>query len=312
MKVAQLGNFGPAHSTENELRRALEFLGHDVTLYQENDPGAFVRLAGRVAEYDWALWTRTGWQPPVPDDEQYRMLLAAERAGVPTIGYHLDRWFGLGREHIVHEAPFFRASVVITADGGHGAEFAAAGVRHVWMPPAVSHLECQRGTSQPYFASDVAFVGSWQPGYHPEWQHRPQLVQFLQETYGPRVKFWPKRGQHAVRGDALRDLYASTKVVVGDSCLVGNAKRYWSDRVPETTGRGGFLLHPYVEGLQDHHESVVQWDAGDWDTLRMLIDHYLEWDEDRQLLSDRQMQETKRLHTYAVRMTAVSIMVTQL
>lgn len=307
MRVAQVGNFGPAHSTENELRKALEHLAHDVTLYQENDGGAFLRLADRIREYDWVLWTRTGWDPPVPDDEQYRMMLAASRAGVPVIGYHLDRWWGLRREHLVREVPFFRADLVITADGGHDEEFASEGVNHLWMPPGVSAEECQPGMYRPELASDVAFVGSWRPGYHREWTHRPELVQWLQDNLGERCQFWPRVGQPAVRGGALRDLYASVKVVVGDSCLVNQDRgRYWSDRVPETTGRGGFLLHPAVEGLGEAHPHVVQWQAGDWRALMDELVYWLGEDEERQGMAQVQRAETLELHTYTVRMATVA------
>lgn len=306
MRVAQVGNFQPEHSTENELRKALEHLAHDVTLYQENEHGAFLRLADRVREYDWVLWTRTGWDPPVPDVEQYRMLLAAERAHVPVIGYHLDRWWGLKREHIVREAPFFRATLVCTADGGHDEEFASAGVNHLWMPPGVSATECRPGMYRPELASDVAFVGSWQPGYHREWFHRPELVAFLRDAYGDRCRFWPAPGRPAVRGGLLRDLYASVKVVVGDSCLANQDRgRYWSDRVPETTGRGAFLLHPFVDGLNDAHPSVQTWPVGEWDFLRDLVDHWL--DSPRRVpVAAAQRDETVELHTYNVRMATVA------
>lgn len=302
MKVAQIGNFRPDHSTENELRRAMEDLGYDVTLYQEDD-GAFRRLTPRVSDYDFVLWTRTGWDPPVPADDQYRLLLAAERAEVPTVGYHLDRWWGLKREGQVDVEPFFRCRLVITADGGHDDLWEKAGVEHLWMPPAVSAFECQPGTFDPELASDLAFVGSWRPGYHREWTHRPALIDHLQTKWGDRVRFWPAAGQPAVRGQKLRDLYASVKLVIGDSCLVGAPARYWSDRVPETTGRGGFLIHPRVEGLDVSHPSVVQWPVGAWSLLDCYIEAWLSATADERVARAEAMRaETLAHHTYTVRM----------
>lgn len=47
----------------------------------------------------------------------------------------------------------------------------------------------------------------------------------------------------------MQELYATVPVVLGDSCLAGESHRYWSDRVPETLGRGGLLIHPMVDGM---------------------------------------------------------------
>lgn len=308
MRVAQVGNFEPEHSTENELRKALGAIAADVVCFQENRPGVFVDLAEQVDEFDMVLWTRTGWEPPVPHAEQWTMLSAADMAGVPTVGYHLDRWWGLNREFQVHVEPFFRCSVVFTADGGHQAEFAAADVNHRWLPPAVSESECAPGTPDVDYRSDVVFVGSWRPGYHAEWKHRPELVRWLHRNYPDRCAFWPRVGEPAVRGAALRDLYASVKVAVGDSCLAGGATRYWSDRIPETMGRGAFLLHPEVEGLDEHFtpgEHLVTWPAFDWATLRARLEHYLRCDDERERIATAGRAHVLEHHTYTVRMRQV-------
>jgi hypothetical protein len=71
---------------------------------------------------------------------------------------------------------------------------------------------------------------------------------------------------------------ASAKVVVGDSCF-GGRPNYVSDRYYETRGRGGFLLHPWVEGV-DHHGVEVYGGPTDMTTRRWRsrrqIDYYLE------------------------------------
>ena len=61
-----------------------------------------------------------------------------------------------------------------------------------------------------------------------------------------------------IRGKELNDLYATAKVVVGDTLCKGfNYPYYFSDRLFETTGRGGFLIHPYIKGLEDYFEVKV-------------------------------------------------------
>ena len=99
MQIAYVGNFEPAHSTENEVRKALDKLGHDVWLCQEGQPDRWRELTDRVHEFDVILWTRTtDLAKRIPHHEQIQLLLAARRADVPTVAFHLDRWWGL-REH---------------------------------------------------------------------------------------------------------------------------------------------------------------------------------------------------------------------
>ena len=306
MRLAYVGNFEPTHSTENEVRKAWGALGAHVQPIQEQHAD-WSTLLDRVSGCDMLMWTRTADLDHEPVDVKLTALRQFEDAGIPTVAYHLDRWFGLHREDSVAREPFFRCSVVITADGGHQGRFEDLGVNHHWLPPAVSEFECSPGTPRDEFASDIAFVGSWQ-GYHREWRHRPALVKCLQHTWPDRVRFWPAPGQPGVRGEALRDLYASVKVVVGDSCLSGGVTRYWSDRIPETIGRGAFLLHPNVVGLEEHFTPGVHldtWDVNDWSYLRDLVDHYLEDHVARETIADAGRSHVLEHHTYTVRMRQV-------
>lgn len=307
--VAYIGNFVPEHSTENHVAQAWERKGHNLIRVQEGDGVKLDLLTANVSEYDLILWTRTGdLADKVGHAAQWALLTAARKAGVPTVAFHLDRWWGLDRQHLVWDEPFFRCEYVITADGGHQEEFATVGVNHFWLPPAVSLTECDLGKQEVRFSSPLAFVGSWRPGYHAEWTHRPQLITWLNRHYRNRVKFWPEINQPSVRGEDLRNLYASTQVVIGDSCLVGNATRYWSDRIPETVGRGGFLIHPYVEGIEEHFtpgEHLITWPVGDWAALQREIEralHDVAW---RQEVARRGRTHVLANHTYDVRVNDI-------
>lgn len=306
MRFSYLGNFGPAHSTENHVARALIANGHKVIPIQEGEePPATV--AERALGSDVFLWTQTyGLALSAGSLEERLGMLEKLRAnGIPSVGYHLDRWWGLARQDQVDTEAFFRVDLLCTADGGHDAEWAGLGINHRWFPPGVSALECDPGQYRSEMASEVAFVGSWQGGYHPEWSHRPALVEFLRSRYGHRVRFWPEADQPAVRGPMLRDLYASVRVLVGDSCLVGSPSRYWSDRIPETLGRGGYLLHPRVDGLEDHYENgrhLRLWSLGDWDELDCLIDCALRDEEARYRIAQEGRAHVLAHHTYEVRM----------
>lgn len=312
-RVVFVGAFGVPWTTESELRRAFHAHGWAVQAVEERDviadptilapliPGAslvlYVMSQGLAAKDATALWDRCR-------DE-----------GMVTACFHLDLFYGLGtakghagipRSECPARHPMFRVDHAFTADGGHDAEFARDGVNHHWLPPAVSEWECIPGTPRHEWAADVTFVGSWQ-GYHPESTHRRDLIRWLRRHFGPRLQLVPPPGQPAVRQRDLRDLYASTRVVVGDSCMMGHQPipRYCSDRVPETLGRGGFLLHPETEGvfpdLWRAGEHLDAWPAGDWDALGAKIEHWLARPEDRREVAEQGRVHTLVRHTYTSR-----------
>jgi len=309
VKISYLGNFEPPHSTENEVRKALDALGHDVECVQEGH--------GRMPSLDCdvALWTRTASLcERTPLSAQRQWLIDARRAGVPTVAAHLDRWWGLrehGREDSVWEQPFFHCEHFFSTDGAHDSEWAAAGVNHHWMPPAVSEFECVPGTPRDEWRSQVCFIGSWRQ-YHGEWPHRMQLSQHLRNR---GAAMWPRPGEHAVRGADLRDLVASSTVIVGDSCLApradgGPMHTYLSDRLPELIGRGGFLLHPYVDGVTDgtvftDGEHLATWKLGDFDDLDRQIDYYLTHPDERDRIAKAGAAHVRENLTYTVRLKAV-------
>lgn len=304
-RVMFIGNFGPAHSTENHLRRAMESHGWTVEQAQENDPATWRR--SDQGEFDFVLWTRT-WH--LPEFDQLGFLDRCRDLGVPTVAYHLDRWWGLEREHQVTDEPYFAVDLVITADGGHADEWASLFIEHVWFPPAVLGAEASiDGRLRPEYESPVAFVGSHHQ-YHGEWPYRMELVAWLGRQYRRVIRFWPQGP--AIRGQDLNDLYASTKVVVGDSCLVAPSNNYWSDRVPETTGRGGFLIHPETPGLVEAHPHLVTYPVGDFVRLKELIDHYVRNDEERIEIARLNRAHTLEHHTYERRVAQLEALMTKL
>lgn len=302
--VAYIGNFEPPHSTENHVQAALVANGCRVTRHQENAV-EWDQLAGDLVESspDFVLWTRT-WS--LDREAQLRFVDTMRAAKIPTIGFHLDRWWGLSRAHQVLDEPFFRCQLVITADGGHDADWRAAGVNHVWMPPAVSAAECERvGEFSTEYDFDVVFVGNWRSYGHAEWEpYRRALINNLMTRY-PR-RFRPYCCD--VRGQRLADLYSTARVIVGDSCLAGDATRYWSDRIPETLGRGGFLIHPHVEGLDLHYtpgEHLITYPLGDFDQLNALIDVALADPIYRRRIARAGRAHVMAQHTYERRMADV-------
>lgn len=316
MRVAYIGNFGPQHSTENHVASAWERLGHEVVRLQENNRDAWDLLdhpAEWLAPPDLILWTRTGWDwehdcgwdHGEAMDRQDAMLDAASGAGIPTVGFHLDRWWGLNREGQVLDEAFFRCDLVCTADGGHQAEWEEAGVNHRWLPPAVSLAETEReGRPMPrQYPGQVAFVGSWRPGYHAEWDpHRQAMLRACRRRFGRRFQTYPKG--RSLRGQPLADLYATIPVLVGDSCLApidDPPARYWSDRIPETLGRGGILVHPQVEGLREEFltSGLVLYGIGDYDGMLAAVEDMLAISPEERALCQRDGRRfVQEHHTY--------------
>jgi len=263
MRVAYVGNFTRAWCTEVHVAASLEELGHKVFRLQENSVnwGQLPLLCGR-RRVDLLLWTRT-WGT---DMRAGRTAICQLRdRGIPSVSFHLDRFHGLEREPLIEQEPFFTTDLLVTPDDGPWASY---GVRHRWLPPGVFDRETGQVPPNPdRWPWDVVFVGS-HPYPHPEWEPvRTALIETFRREFGDRFAVLPAEWTHRrpLRGRELQELYATVPVVVGDSCLVGAPYRYWSDRIPETLGRGPLLVHPEVAGMEEwyrHGEELLTYTAG--------------------------------------------------
>jgi hypothetical protein len=222
---------------------------------------------------DLFIWARTHGH--YPEGDLHGMLRRIEDSGTPTVGVHFDLYWGLGtREDQIGVDPWWSHQFVFTADGGHQAEFAARGVNHYWMPPALGHRWLGAGRPSPAFgALDAVFTGSNLRAIHGE--HRRQLLDWATTKWGRSFRMFG--GMTQVWGADLSHLCASTRTVLGDSAP---ADRYWSDRVPSVLGRGGLLAHPNTVGFEGQGitgEVAVLFDrfdfAGLGDQLSALTDH---------------------------------------
>lgn len=304
--IAFCGNFDPVHSSENHWARTLEDdLGWRVIRLQENRVTTDQILDRCLTERPaLMLYTRT-WGLRGNGNRLMQDLAAA---GIPTASYHLDLYWGISREAGILGDPFWQTKYCFTADGGSDDKFLLAGINHKWIRPGVFRQECYLADPDPArFACDVAFVGSLD-GYHPEWQpYRTALKSHLREWYGDRFRHWPLPGHEAVRNHDLNQLYATAKVCVGDSLCPGfKHPRYWSDRLTETIGRGGFLIHPRIEGIEDElrdGEHLVLFEFNDWASLRERIDYYLANEAERLRIRNAGHEHVKANCTYTQRLT---------
>lgn len=297
--VCQIGNLSGAapFSTELDLLHALQVNGCEVGTYDERAWSQGEIELPDPDGYDLLLWTHThGWRTTpagVAQVERFRT------AGVPVVGYHLDRWWGLRRQSEVYAAPYFRLLDVFYCADPQVARWADAGVRAIRMSPGVSDRHQLDGNvSNKWAGYDVAFVGNTTTGYHPEHTHRHDMLEQLRRRYGRRFAEIPGNGP-AIRGDELADIYATVPVIVGDSCLVG-LDAYWSDRVPETIGRGGLLVHPDTHWSGEYlpGEHLVTFRPGDWDAMQRHIDRLLALPDSRVEIAAQGAHHVRTTHLY--------------
>lgn len=327
--VLYVGNFSAPNSTENDVRKAFERLGWTVDRCEEREftrafeTSAYGPVYYRCLAADLVVHTLT--QGSYPDPVAVLDLWGAcARSGVPTASIHLDLFYGLAspkdqgpqRHELPRTHPMFKVAHVFTADGAHPDEFARDGVHHHWLPPGVNHEEAhdvepgpvtvvrhdgQERTIEPgqYL---VGFAGS--DGYHPEWPHRPALVEWLRATYGDRFVHIGGSATRRVTGLDLNRILSSVPVWVGDSCLTAPTAAYWSDRIPETWGRGGFLIHPQVDALDAWYGMAhpgQEWHAGDFSALKDEIETWLGLDLMRHSVGAKFRSRTRACDTYVQR-----------
>ena len=313
VKILYRGNHDPMTdrgtpwTTETAWAASLELLGHEVIRNHEQTDDWSSTLA-QAEGCDLFLWTSTWghhheWRPR----ERSFVALGLLRAQMPTAALHLDRWWGLSnREHQIHDSSMFRCHFVFTPDGDHDDDWRAAGINHHWLLAGVYGPECIPGSPRAEWAADVAFVGNRDYGHREHAAYRAAMLDALCERFGDRTAFWPRPGEPGPFGLDYNDLLASTKIVVGDSWQ--GANRYWSNRVFEVVGRGGFCVHPAVPGLVDmlpEGMGVAYFPPGDWDAMCDLIHWWVDHDTHRAAAVERGQAYVVANHTYTNRMQAM-------
>lgn len=273
-------------------------MGHRVQCLQETATTAG-QIAKAAQECDLFIWIHThGWHTP---DIEVAFANAIARGRIPIITYHLDLWHGLGRERDMHTDPYWKVLTDFFTVDARMADWLNANtkIKGHYLPAGVFDQECYMAPPDKD-RFDVCFVGSRR--YHPEWPYRPKLIDWLENTYKGRFRLYGQDGLGVRRGEALNQIYANSRVVVGDTlCLGYTYPDYWSDRIYETTGRGGFLIHPRIEGINTQFvdgEEVVFYDYDNFPQLKSLIDYYLANPEEREAIRKAGHERTKNEHTY--------------
>lgn len=324
MKITLLGNFYVDYTSETHHKKSLEALGHEVIALQEGRATSDQVLEA-AQNSQLFIWIHThGWDTPGTIGMK-KVLDILKDAGIPTLSYHLDLWLGLERQKDIYKDDVWNIEYFFTADKNF-AEWLCNNtkIKGRYMPAGVFHEECVMLPPDNGEKFDVIFVGS--KGYHPEWPYRPKLINWLQDTYGDRFAHFGGDGLGVVRGMDLNQTYSNAKVVVGDTlCINYNYPNYFSDRLFETTGRGGALIFPYIDGLENLFNitdtSLVgaysEYDEGTpfTEVITYKFNHFKELKEKiDNLIDDANVREsvrrngffrTKENHTYKHRWEAI-------
>ena len=309
-KIVFLGNFEVSYSSENHHAKSLESLGHTVVKLQEKKVKSHLIL-DQALDSDLFIWVHThGWETfgKVTMDH---VLLELKQAGVKTITYHLDLWFGLDRQKDLENDNFYKTiGHFFTVDKLMADWFNEnTEVKGHFIPAGVYDKECyiHPDYDTQNFKYDVIFVGS--KGYHHEYPYRPELINHLRSVYGKRFLHVGGDGDTGtIRGDALNKIYARSKIAIGDSLNIGfNYPYYTSDRMFESTGRGGFTIYPRIKGLEDlfTDKEIVLYEHGNLKDLEEKINHYLNNNEERENIRMAGHQRTKTDHTYVNRWSTI-------
>lgn len=296
MKIGMIGNFSVPYSTEADRKWSFEKLGHTVITFQENRTNQ-VEILEAINELDLLIYSHThGW-----NIDGLKQVFAVYKAnGVPTASVHLDRWAWLDRvKNVGQEATWFTEHIFM-ADGSPEAVELYERYKLNWhyLPPAVVERDCKVSEQKKY--PPIVFTGT--KNYHKEYPFRKHMVEFLQNIYGELFAHYGNDGQAVRRGDNLNALYSGAKIVIGDSCF-GGRPRYVSDRYYEVRGRGGFLLHPHIEGIETH--GVAPYKSQNLVDLKRQIDYWLTHDEEREAMRIKGFEWVKNNETYTQRAEAI-------
>ena len=282
MKILYVGKFWHPWSTENYVTHALCSLGVKVIKRPFTRSLSMDALQSQVKEanVDVVLFSKPSkeWYPP--------FIRWCREQGVVTVAWLWDKYFGLRSQ-----LPWsISADLVFSTDGGSDQEWIKEGVSHhtlrqgIHLPESI--LINDKSPNQ--YHHDVGFVGT-----RCSYPQRRRLVDLLQAMYKKRFILHTH-----TRGLALNRALSRVKVVVGDSYP---SPGYWSNRIYEITGRGGFFMHPFTEGLNSHFTPGVHYipfERGDKDQMKEIIDYYVKNNEEREIIRMKGFTHCRSEHTY--------------
>jgi len=241
MRIAFIGEFNKLYDEEGKAK-SFERLGHAVFRFPESTFTADSILELYDCKPDILMYAK------MKIDFRFKaeLIQGCKKRGIKTVCWVPDLYWGLGREYRIYADPIFKSDFVCTPDGGNDSRWKEAGVNHFTVRQGVYPTDCFVGTKDDKYP-EIVFVGC----ANGEWPYRGSLIRFLTSTYGKKFHWYGVHDSDEIRDSELNTLYSSAKIVIGDSL---HSPRYWSNRIYETIGRAGFIIHPMIEGLDEEYE----------------------------------------------------------
>jgi hypothetical protein len=277
MNIIYIGKFGKIYD-EEYIARSFEMLGHNVLRMSETIKLRY--FINDITEFkpDMVIYAKLA----TPNAES--LILECKKRKIKTVCWVFDLYWGYVREHLVHKLPAFKSDYVFTTDGGNNDKWKSVGVNHQCVRQGIYTEDCFMLTLDKIH--DVIFIGS-DNIYNP----RKEFLDKLATDFN--FKWFGKQNTDEVRSKDLNEVIARSKIVVGDSFP---SDYYWSNRVVETLGRGGFLIHREVKGLKDEYPDIVTYD-GSYEDLKSKIDYYLKHDKEREAIIKKNFKLVKENYT---------------
>lgn len=281
MQIAYIGKFDRIYD-EEYIARSFEMIGCEVIRIPSHyQPRAVVQILEKE-KVDFLLYGKLSYSV-----DTIPFLNKIKEINVKTVCWLFDLYIGYPREHQLKTNPIFKSDYVASTDGGHDDRFKELGVNHTCIRQGIFKDEC---ILYPFKKAeyDIVFVGS-DNGAFPQ---RKEFMISLDAFYN--FKWFGKRDTHEIRSLELNELYSKSKIVVGDSFY---SPHYWSNRVVETLGRGGFLIHQDVEGLKEAYPHIVTYERGNFRDLRSKIDYYLAHEDERREIIKKNFEWVRNNYT---------------
>jgi hypothetical protein len=231
MRIAFIGQFDKLHDEEGKAK-SFEKLGHAVFRFSEIAFRSETVSDVFDCKPDMLIYAKL----KIDFKLKKEIIEGCKKRGIKTVCWVPDLYWGLGREYRIFADVVFKSDFVCTPDGGNNNRWIDAGVNHHTIRQGIYDDDCFVGKKDGKLP-EIVFVGC----VNGEWPYRGSLIRFLTKTYGKRFHWYGVHDSDEVRNSELNTLYNSAKIVIGDSLY---SPYYWSNRIYETIGRGGFIIHP--------------------------------------------------------------------
>lgn len=280
MKIYYFGKFGK-HHTERYIADALKAQGHSVYRSKIDLYRPLQNILNDINELKPDIFLMAKCYPHI-----YPLENLLKKIDMPKVTWLFDLFIDAPKNmnRTLNEPFFTLADKVFTTDGGHDKEWAEAGINHTTLRQGIHKPEHILYEAEQDI--DISFIGSH------SYDYRAILHRHLGKTYGNNYHRFGLNQE--IRGLELNQLLARTKIVVGDSVP---SPRYWSNRLYEICGRGGFMIFPYVEGIKEEIPSLVTYEWGNLEDLDKKIRYYLENEDEREQIRRKCFEECGK-HTY--------------